>query len=106
MGHPHWQKGQSGNPGGRPKVNRTLQELAREHMPDTVAKLVALRDDPEAPHSVQLGAANALLDRGFGRPVQSHNVRKVRSFEDLDDEELRALALSLDDGESEGATLQ
>ncbi len=34
-----FQKGQSGNPGGRPKVMADVQELAREHTPAAINTL-------------------------------------------------------------------
>ena len=54
--------GQSGNPGGRPKG---IEALAREHTPAALAALVdALRSPRE-----RVGAAVALLDRGWGKPT-------------------------------------
>jgi hypothetical protein len=49
---------------------KSLQALAREHTEE------------------------ALLDRGYGRPVQTQQVRVIRSFSDLTDEELRMLEAS------------
>jgi hypothetical protein len=66
-------KGQSGNPGGKAKVlvdGRTLTDLARDHTEQAVTALVNVLDDPEATHSAIVGAATALLDRGWGRPRQ------------------------------------
>jgi hypothetical protein len=40
----------------------------------------------------QVAAAIALLDRGYGRPVQTANVRVIRSLSDLTSEELIAIA--------------
>jgi hypothetical protein len=34
--------GQSGNPGGRPRVLAELQELARSHAPEVIKELVRL----------------------------------------------------------------
>ena len=56
---------------------------------------------PEAVHALQLAlnrprdsvaAANTLLAYAHGRPVQTQNVRVIRSIEDLTEEELRQLA--------------
>lgn len=57
--------GQSGNPGGRPKVLRQLRELARGHTERAIGVLVECLDDPDP--RVRLVAANTLLDRGWGK---------------------------------------
>jgi hypothetical protein len=67
-------KGQSGNPGGRPKAllpdGRTVQDLAREHTADAIAALVSVMSDDDAPPAAIVSAASAILDRGWGRPKQ------------------------------------
>lgn len=69
-----FQKGQSGNPGGRAKVTlpdgRTLTDLAREHTPKAVQALVDVLDNSEASDAAKVSAATAILDRGWGRPKQ------------------------------------
>jgi hypothetical protein len=64
-----WQPGQSGNPHGRPKAPVDIAELARQHGPRCIAVAVKLLDDVDA--RIRLGALTALLDRGYGRPVQA-----------------------------------
>lgn len=60
----------AGRPLGSPnKLTRPLKELAALHTEDCIAVLVELRDHAEA-EQVRLAAANALLDRGHGRPRQ------------------------------------
>lgn len=59
--------GQSGNPGGRPRTLIDVQELARQHTEQAIRTLVQALDDPK----LRVQAACALLDRGWGRPVQS-----------------------------------
>ena len=64
----------AGRPVGVPnKLTRPLRELAALHSEDCIAVLVELRDHAEAEH-VRLAAANALLDRGHGRPRQEIDV--------------------------------
>jgi hypothetical protein len=64
-----WKKGQSGNPGGRPKRSSEVRDLARQHGREAIRKLVAIMRDEKAPVREQRGAAEALLDRGYGRVV-------------------------------------
>lgn len=62
-------KGQSGNPGGRPKGEAKVREAAQAAGPKALAVLVdALKDDDAR---VRIKAAEILLDRGFGRPAQA-----------------------------------
>jgi hypothetical protein len=63
-----WRPGQSGNPGGRPKVAAEIRELARDHGPKPIERLVALMHSEN--EIVAVRAAEALLDRGYGRPIQ------------------------------------
>ena len=61
-----WVKGQSGNPGGRPKTIADMQELARKHTPEAITALVAALKVPQT----RVPAAVALLDRGWGKAAQ------------------------------------
>lgn len=65
-----WKKGQSGNPGGKPKVAAEVKALAREYGAEAIDKLVALMRGAED-EKTQLNAAESLLDRGYGRPTQA-----------------------------------
>ena len=62
-------KGQSGNPSGRPKIAADVRILAKQHTRFAIDRLVHLAEKGE-PDGVQLNAANALLDRGWGRTPQ------------------------------------
>jgi Family of unknown function (DUF5681) len=61
--------GQSGNPGGRPKAERNVRELAQQHTVEAVEALVDVVRTGKPAERVQ--AATALLDRGWGRPSAS-----------------------------------
>lgn len=65
-------KGQSGNPGGRPKAEQEVLAVAREHGPEAVRKLVELSKSQD--ERVSLAACNALLDRAYGKPKQVQEV--------------------------------
>jgi hypothetical protein len=66
-----WIKGQSGNPGGRPRVMRNVQELARQRTSEAVRTLGELMRSDATPPGVRVRAAELLLDRAWGRPLQS-----------------------------------
>jgi hypothetical protein len=80
-----FQKGQSGNPNGRPKIPEEVRELARTYTIPAIKELaklaglvtVVLPNGDEAPvgramsEAVQRQALCDLLDRGYGKPTQA-----------------------------------
>ena len=67
-----FEKGKSGNPGGRPKAITEIRELAREHGPWAITRLRELAEGGDG--KVAVAAVRELLDRGYGRPVQAVEV--------------------------------
>lgn len=65
-----WEKGQSGNPGGRPKGHGDLRELARQYTEDALKALVEICRNGEN-EGARVAAANAILDRGWGKPTMA-----------------------------------
>ncbi len=63
-----WRKGESGNPGGRPKEAPEVKALARRYTEEAIERLAHWLRSDDARASV--AAAGALLDRGWGRPRQ------------------------------------
>lgn len=63
-------KGKSGNPSGRPKEDNELKALARKQTKTAIQRLVYWMNSDDAKASVR--ASEALLDRGHGKPHQSH----------------------------------
>lgn len=93
-----FEKGKSGNPGGRAKVKladgRTLTDLAREHTPAAVKVLSEIMRDKRAPAAARVAAADKLLNRGWGQAPQTINIMDERTPIDLSnmtDEQLEAL---------------
>ena len=101
MSDTQWKKGQSGNPSGRPKAIVSVVELARAQTEDSIKTLVEVRDNVQAPAASRVGAANALLDRGWGKPAQTitQNINERRSALDWTTDELIAF-LNSDEGTS------
>jgi Family of unknown function (DUF5681) len=65
-----FQKGQSGNAGGRPRVLAEVRELARAHTASALNALVEIAKNKKAPPAARIAAANSILDRGYGKPAQ------------------------------------
>lgn len=89
--------GKSGNPGGRPRVIGHIRDLAQGHAQNAIAVLAEIMAQQDAPASARIAAATALLDRGYGRPVDqramvllAQNVDSWREMADLPMEELLA----------------
>jgi hypothetical protein len=68
-----FRKGQSGNPGGRPKVLAEVQELARQYGPTVIVELARLAVKAKS-ESARIAAIRELLDRGYGRTRQTMEV--------------------------------
>ena len=87
-----FQPGRSGNPGGRPKVVREGQDLARQHTPDAINALVEVCNTAVRHPSARVAADVALLDRAYGKPAQTVAPDvPPRSIKHYTTEELEAL---------------
>lgn len=74
-------KGQSGNPGGRPKGLGDIREIARKHTPEAIETLVTVMHNASATDQARVHAATALLDRAWGRPAQTIHASVERNAE-------------------------
>jgi hypothetical protein len=72
-----WVKGISGNPGGRPKLEVSIRELAQEHSIEAMQTLVQVMRTGR--RGEQIVAANAILDRAYGKPTQSIEMSNDRT---------------------------
>jgi Family of unknown function (DUF5681) len=77
-----FQPGQSGNPGGRPKGEGEIRELARQHTATAIATLAEICANGRT-DSAKVAAASALLDRGWGRPRQDVDSSGALNWEAL-----------------------
>lgn len=64
----------------RPKELRDVIELARLHSPKAIKTLAEIMNSDRAPPAARVAAANAILDRGYGKPAQTLDA-SVRSAE-------------------------
>lgn len=73
-------KGQSGNPGGRPKALREVLELARAYTSRAMERLGELMESED--ESIALRAAEALIERGWGKPPDLDTADRLAALED------------------------
>src|SRR5271168_2576332 len=88
-------KGQSGNPGGRPKCIASLTIESRKYAFDAIRTLARITKGGRS-ETARIAAAVALLDRGFGRPSQSVEMNLTadmvaKRISELSDSELAML---------------
>ncbi len=70
-----------------------IRSLARSHTDKAIKTLANIMDDTECPPAARVAAAQALLDRGWGKPNQSvdHTITRITARE-IGDNELAAIA--------------
>jgi hypothetical protein len=71
-----------------------VHELARQHTAAAVETLVSIMTNPKSAPAARVSAANALLDRGHGKPPQFHtsDATNFRKAVDMSDDDLAAIA--------------
>jgi hypothetical protein len=91
-------KGQSGNPSGRAiyktKTGKTLADLAREHTEEAIKTLVSIMRNEEQPAAARVGAADKILNRGWGMAPQTiafTDDREPLDLSGMTDEQLEAI---------------
>lgn len=90
-----FQPGQSGNPTGQPKGVREVREAARQHTALAMQTLAEACRAKRAPWSARVAAAEALLNRGWGKPAQPVEVNDARPLAGVPAEVLIAAVAKL-----------
>ena len=94
-----WVKGQSGNPGGRAKGVKEVQDLARRYTTDAIQTLADICSSTEATPSARVSAAEVLLDRGWGKAAQKIELEGINQ---LPEHVIDTLLAAFDAIEAEG----
>lgn len=68
-------KGKSGNPTGRPKSDIQLRDMARKWTSEIMNVFYEIATDKSEKGTTRVAAGNALMDRGYGRPAQSLQIK-------------------------------
>lgn len=61
------------------KTPTDIRSLARAHTETALRVLAGIMEQDSAPHAARVSAATALLDRGWGKPLQSIEVENITS---------------------------
>jgi hypothetical protein len=56
------------------RIVADVKALAREIAPEAVETLKSVMLDPKVPPAARVGAATAILDRGYGKPAQAVDI--------------------------------
>lgn len=79
-----WKPGQSGNPGGRPKIPQDVKEMARGLSPKAIETLGEIMQDKGAPPAARVSAASTILDRGYGKAPQHITTERIDNLTDAE----------------------
>lgn len=71
MAHGGARKGAGRKPGVVSKAKRDIAEMAKERGHEALDVLFDVATDDEQPAAARVSAANAILDRGYGKPAQT-----------------------------------
>jgi hypothetical protein len=78
------------------KATASIREAARQYTQDALDTLASVMSDEKQPAAARVSAANALLDRGYGKPAQpvdgDGEGGAIKHIHDLSDAALAAIA--------------
>lgn len=86
MAAPHKPGGRAGlgrKPGSKNKINADLRDLARQYTVQSLEALVGVLRREDSPAIAIVAAANAILDRGHGKPRQDLGIEGKLTLEQL-----------------------
>jgi hypothetical protein len=73
------------------RIFREVADAARELTMDAINTLAAIMKNPKAPAAARISAAQALLDRGYGKPAQAVEVNAQHDLSHVSDEDLETV---------------
>ena len=79
--------GQSGNPGGRPRIPDDVKALARSYTREAIETAAGIMRNEDETGTARMSAVNTILDRAWGKAPQHITTENLG---DLSDAELRA----------------
>jgi hypothetical protein len=82
------------------KAPTDIRSLARKHTERAIQTLQGVMDSADAPPAARVAAAQALLDRGWGKAVQ-HIETTRRPVQTMSDDELANIAAGSSEGTAE-----
>ena len=65
-----FEKGKSGNPGGRPKMDDEVKAMLKAAAPEAVKLLTETMNNPNARSDLRIRCAETIMDRVYGKAVQ------------------------------------
>ena len=65
-----FEKGKSGNPGGRPKMDDETKTILKAAAPDAARLMVEMMNDPKIQPKLRMQAAEVVMDRVYGKATQ------------------------------------
>lgn len=75
-------------PPAPPPPPKSVKQLAREKSIEAIELLVSVMNDPAARNRDRIGAANAILDRAFGKPTAQVEATVTSRFDTMSEQEL------------------
>ena len=65
-----FEKGKSGNPGGRPKMDDETKTILKAAAPDAARLMVEMMNNPKVQPKLRMQAAEVVMDRVYGKATQ------------------------------------